>query len=208
MQKPTQSIKLFQNPFLERFTHVHPITPLLVWGPIVAYLIWRSFVVYHFGLFEVSMIAVTAMISWTLAEYILHRYIFHFEGEHVIFKKFHFLMHGIHHADPQDGTRLVMVPTVSLILGAIHFALFRFFMGDAIAEPFFAFYVVGYLCYDYTHFAVHHFKPRTRFGKTLKQNHMHHHYIDHNARWGVSTPVWDYVFGTMDGENVNVGVKI
>ncbi|MCM2322727.1 MAG: sterol desaturase family protein, partial [Oligoflexia bacterium] len=50
---------------------------------------------------------------------------------------------------------------------------------------------------DYTHFAVHHFTPRTRYGKMLKQHHMLHHYVDPEARWGVSSPFWDYVFGTL-----------
>ena len=37
----------FENDFLERLSHVHPITPLLMWGPIAAWLIWRSFALYN-----------------------------------------------------------------------------------------------------------------------------------------------------------------
>jgi sterol desaturase/sphingolipid hydroxylase (fatty acid hydroxylase superfamily) len=57
---------------------------------------------------------------------------------------------------------------------------------------------VGYLCYDYIHFATHHFRPRTRVGKFLKQHHMLHHFAEHGSRWGVSSPMWDYVFGTLE----------
>jgi sterol desaturase/sphingolipid hydroxylase (fatty acid hydroxylase superfamily) len=62
--------------------------------------------------------------------------------------------------------------------------------------PFFGFFLVGYLCYDYTHYYVHHFIPRTRWGKMIKAAHMNHHYVSPDARFGVSSPLWDYIFGT------------
>ena len=207
MQKPYKSIQLFQSPFLERLTHVHPITPLLFWSPIVAILIWRSFAIHQFSLYEVSIFAVAGLMTWTFMEYILHRFLFHFESESKVLQKLHFLIHGIHHSDPLDDTRLVMPPILSVILAIGVYWIARLFLGPMQVEPYFAFLVVGYLGYDYVHYSVHHFKPRTRFGKALKQNHMHHHYIDHNARWGVSSPIWDYVFGTMDSVTVNVDVK-
>ena len=39
--KAHQSIRLFENDFLERLTHVHPIVPLLFWAPVVVWLLWR-----------------------------------------------------------------------------------------------------------------------------------------------------------------------
>jgi sterol desaturase/sphingolipid hydroxylase (fatty acid hydroxylase superfamily) len=91
-----------------------------------------------------------------------------------------------------------MPPAASLILGAILFSTFRGVLGPVWVEAFFAFFVVGYLCYDYIHFAVHHFTPRTRVGKFLKHSHMLHHYVSPNSRWGVSSPFWDYIFGTLE----------
>jgi sterol desaturase/sphingolipid hydroxylase (fatty acid hydroxylase superfamily) len=97
-----------------------------------------------------------------------------------------------------DPTRLVMPPIVSVFLGVLVFSICRFLLGDVWAEPFFAFFVVGYLCYDYIHFAVHHFTPKTRIGRFLKHSHMMHHYVSENLRFGVSSPFWDYIFGTME----------
>lgn len=196
MQTAYKSIRLFKSDFLERFSHIHPITPLVFWGPVVAYLIWRSFSVLHLAFPAVAAIGVTALVFWTLAEYVLHRWVFHFKAVGELQERVQFLIHGIHHADPVDPTRLVMPVPAALVLAGILFPLFRLALGPVYVEPFFAFFIVGYLCYDYIHYSVHHFTPRTRVGKLLKQSHMVHHYVNHELRWGVSSPLWDVVFGT------------
>lgn len=199
MQKSYKSIRVFKNSYLEKLTHVHPITPLVVWVPIAGWLTWRSFDLYHLSATSVGILGAGGFFTWTLLEYLLHRFVFHFEGEGPIVQRLHFLVHGLHHVDPVDPTRLVMPPSASLVLGAFVYALFRYILGSIWVEPFFAFMIVGYLCYDYIHYSVHHFTPRTKFGKLLKQSHMQHHYVNPNSRWGVSSPFWDYVFGTLEG---------
>lgn len=199
MPKIHKSIRVFQNPFLERLTHVHPITPLILWAPIAIWLIWRSFSVHELNPYWVGGVGILGILTWTLFEYGLHRFVFHLEGESPWSRRVHFLIHGIHHSDPQDPTRLVMPPTAGIALACILFPVFRFLLGSIWAEPFFGFFLIGYLSYDYIHFAVHHFTPRTRIGKYLKHSHMQHHYVCPESRWGVSSPLWDFVFGTMEG---------
>jgi sterol desaturase/sphingolipid hydroxylase (fatty acid hydroxylase superfamily) len=198
MQKPYKSLRLFESDFLERFSHVHPLTPLILWSPVVAILLWRSIEVHQISPYIIGGLGAAAMIIWSLVEYCLHRFVFHLEGDSARAQRAHFLIHGMHHDDPLDPTRLVMPPAVSIGLGVIIFSLCRFLLGNTWAEPFFAFFVVGYLCYDYIHFSVHHFIPRTRLGKYLKQSHMAHHYVSPQSRWGVSSPFWDYIFGTLE----------
>jgi len=195
-EKPYPSIRIFKNPVLERFTHVHPITPLIQWTPVIAYLLWRTFSLHHLPVTTVALMAGLGLFVWTLTEYFLHRYLFHFGAESPMGKRFVFLIHGLHHDDPIDPTRLVMPPVPGIIFGILLYSFFRLFFGAVWVEPFFAFFVVGYLCYDYTHFAVHHFTPRTRFGKWVKQHHMFHHYVTPDLCWGVSTPFWDIILGT------------
>ncbi len=104
-----------------------------------------------------------------------------------------FLFHGVHHDDPEDARRLVMPPIAGI---ALAYAFYRFFgvvLGHAILPPFFGGFITGYLCYDYIHYYVHHFTPRTAVGKFLKQYHMLHHFVTPNARFGVSSPLWDLV---------------
>ena len=197
MQAAYKSIRLFKNPALEWVSHIHPLTPLAVWGPVAAWFIWRGFSLNGLSVFAVLGVGALALLAWSLAEYVLHRFVFHFHPEGELQERLQFIMHGIHHADPVDPTRLVMTPTVALILALIFYPIFRALLGPVWINPFFGFFIVGYLCYDYTHYAVHHFTPRTRFGKALKQSHMIHHYVNHNLRWGVSSPLWDWVFGTL-----------
>lgn len=196
MRKPYKSIQVFKSPFLERFTHVHPLTPAVVWLPIVVGLLWVALMVDHLNASKVLVVGGLGFFLWTLFEYLIHRFLFHFEFESQFGQRIHFLIHGIHHDDPIDPTRLVMPPPLSILLGVGVYSLFQFFLGPQWVRPFFAFFVLGYLAYDYTHFAVHHFNPRTRLGKVLKQNHMQHHFVDPRAFIGVSSPIWDYVFGT------------
>jgi sterol desaturase/sphingolipid hydroxylase (fatty acid hydroxylase superfamily) len=200
MQKTNKSVQVFKNPILEKMTHAHPLTPLLVWGPIIVGLLWHSLYVLGLSMSVIAPISVSALVTWSLVEYVLHRFVFHYEGESVWSQKIHFLIHGIHHVDPNDPTRLVMPPLGGIAIAAIIFPMFRAVLGPIWVEPFLAFFLVGYLIYDYTHFAVHYFRPLTRYGKMLKNHHMQHHFAEPNSRWGVSTPIWDFVFGTLEGD--------
>ncbi len=203
MNKPYQSIRVFEDPRLEKLTHVHPITPLLLWAPIIGFLYYHSFATYHFAVSTVLVLGVLGLFVWTLTEYFLHRYVFHFNATTPFQKRIQFLIHGLHHDDPNDPTRLVMPPAGSLILSVPFFlgfrSIFLLFGAPDATIPFFASFIIGYLCYDYIHYGVHHFKPTSRLGKMIKQHHMMHHFVDHDAKWGVSSPIWDHLLGTLKG---------
>lgn len=196
--KPYKSVRVFKSPLLERLTHVHPLTPLILWGPVSMWFIWRAFAVHQLSPITVACLGFIGFMTWTLAEYVLHRFLFHFEIDSPLGQRAHFLMHGLHHEDPIDPTRLVMPPSLSIILCIILYNIFQWALGPTWVDPFFGFFIIGYLCYDYIHFYVHHFRPQTRIGRYLKNSHMQHHYVSANSRWGVSSPFWDYVFGTLE----------
>ena len=105
-------------------------------------------------------------------------------------------MHGVHHEHPNDPLRLVMPPAVSIPLAALFLGLFALIFGTPAAYPAFAGFIAGYLTYDYTHYHLHHHVPRTAAGKQLREQHMRHHFQDHRYGYGVSSPLWDYVFRT------------
>lgn len=195
--RPHESVRVFQNPILERFTHVHPITPLVLWVPVISWLLWHAFAIYDLSLFSVIWVGLLGVFVWTLTEYLLHRFVFHYPAKNRYSKRFVYLLHGLHHDDPVDPTRLVMPPIPGILIASVLFLFFRLFLGPVWVEPFFAFFLMGYLWYDYTHYATHHFTPRTSWGRMVKQHHMQHHYVSMKLRFGVSTPFWDHVFGTM-----------
>ena len=108
MKKHTnESIRIFKNPFLESLTHVHPIVPLVFWVPIIIFLFYRGITLKQVEIFELILLSFGGLLLWTITEYILHRYIFHWDAKSRAGKYFVFLFHGLHHDDPQDPTRLV-----------------------------------------------------------------------------------------------------
>lgn len=199
--KPHQSIRLFENELLERLSHVHPITPLLMWAPIAAWLLWRGFAVYQLPGLPVLAIALAGGLVWTLSEYCLHRFLFHFKARSKAGKWLVFLFHGNHHEDPKDKTRLVMPPAGAIPIMAVLYLLFGLVIPQPWIQPFCGGFIIGYLIYDYIHYSTHHFPMKNPLAKFIKHYHLKHHYSGEGGRYGVSSPVWDWVFRTDPGRN-------
>ena len=199
-----EPIRLFKSDFLEFFTHIHPAVVLIIYIPIVVLnLIGAVQAGSSLGqLIWLPLILLAGLVIWTFTEYTLHRFVFHFPPKNEWQTRLAFLFHGIHHAQPQSKTRLVMPPVVSIPLAGLFFLLFRLIFGfsgaqsDFLVYGLFAAFMIGYLSYDMIHYATHHFKLRSKWLKYIKLYHMQHHYKTPNMRFGVSSPLWDIVFGT------------
>jgi len=192
-----KSVRLFKNDFLESLTHVHPIVPLLFWSPVVLFLLWHCVAVRELPVIQVAAMAIPGLLVWSLMEYLLHRFAFHFPAKSAVGKFLVYMFHGVHHDVPNDKTRLVMPPVGAVIIMAILWVLFRLVIPGPWAEPFLAFFIVGYLIYDYLHYATHHFRIRHPLLQALKRHHMGHHFTSEETKYGVSSPLWDWVFGTL-----------
>ncbi len=187
---------LFENRFLDFFSRVHPSIPALLFVPVIGVCLWAG-LDRGYGIAPVIGLYLAGLLIWTLTEYWLHRLVFHWEPKFRGGDKLHFIIHGVHHDHPNDPLRLVMPPAVSIPLAALFFWLFTLIFGVPAAYPTFAGFITGYLAYDYTHFYLHHYVPRSDMGKRLREAHMRHHFQDHGYGFGVSTPLWDAVFRTM-----------
>lgn len=196
MKAKYQSIRVFQSPFLEIFTHVHPIIPLVMWTPIISWLFYSSFVELELPLSNFLWIFPAALLTWSLCEYIMHRFVFHFPAKSELGKRLIFIFHGLHHDDPNDPTRLVMPPLPGLILGSAFYVIFSLFLPHQTLDAFMASFLIGYLLYDYIHYGTHHFKMKGKVSRYLKKFHLQHHHSHHPEKYGVSSPLWDYVFRT------------
>ena len=193
-----ETVRMFQNDFMEFFSHIHPSIPVVVFLPITVWVIWLASSVNGLSILSILGLFLLGLFFWTFIEYILHRFIFHYEPKTKIGKRLHFVLHGVHHDYPQDSTRLVMTPTVSLPLAAFFYGVFWLAFGSEYVNGIFAGVTFGYMCYDLIHYATHHFKMNRGIGKWLRQYHMRHHYQNETAKYGVSVPLWDYVFGTVE----------
>ena len=197
-------IRLFKNKLLERLSRISPWTVLAVYLPMIAFAIWKSFAV-GVGIVAFGVLFLSGLIFWTAFEYILHRYVFHFFPEGEFQERVQFLFHGVHHQYPNDKDRLVMPVTLSLLIAVLLFFLFNAIFG-VLVWGFFAGFTAGYLAYDMTHYSIHHARaPKNAYLKKLWKHHMDHHYRDTNRGYGVSSAVWDQVFGSM--QNYKSGRK-
>ncbi len=200
-------IRLFKSDFLEFFTHISPVVVLLIWLPVIGYFVVRSIIDNHNQATLVYLPAgfLLGIFLWTLIEYTLHRFVFHFPARGKRQERIIFLFHGVHHAQPQCKTRLVMPPAVSIPLAFVFYGLFTLvfryiFHISWWIYPLFAGTLFGYLVYDMIHYSTHHLPMRSGYAKFLKRYHMMHHFKTPNQRFGVSSPVWDMVFRTRPQE--------
>lgn len=186
-----ESSRMFQRDWMEVFSKVHFSVPLFLYLPLVGWCLWQAPpALASLGLY------LTGLFAWTLVEYVLHRFVFHWTPPGKIGARIHFIFHGVHHDYPNDRLRLVMPPSVSIPLAILFFFAFRALMGVPTVFPYFAGFVTGYLCYDMMHYAMHHLQWKSPLWQRLKQHHMLHHYQHPDKGFGVSNPFWDYVFNT------------
>jgi dihydroceramide fatty acyl 2-hydroxylase len=195
----TESLKasppMFKSGLLDKFTRVHHLVPVVIFVPAIVLLFAAG--VGRVGLLEALGYAAGGYALWTLAEYWIHRVIFHFEPEDGLGARLHWMVHGVHHDHPNDPLRLVMPPAASVPLALVFYALFWLVLGADRAFAFGAGFLAGYLAYDMIHYHLHHHTPRTRLGRWLRELHMRHHFQDDERGFGISAPYWDRVFGTM-----------
>jgi len=195
-EKLAASPPLFESEFFNFFSRVHPALPALVFLPVIVAMEWMA-ADRGLAVWQLLALSVGGVGIWTLTEYWLHRLVFHWEPDNAFGHRMHFIIHGIHHDHPNDKLRLVMPPAVSIPLAALFFGAFAAIFGTPEAYPLFGGFIGGYLFYDYTHYYVHHFVPRSALGRRLREQHMRHHFQDHRYGFGVSSPIWDVVFGTL-----------
>lgn len=187
---------LFQNPALEFLTKTHP---LVIWGmylPVIIGFPYFAFKRFGFNLGQLGLVFLAGMFFWTFFEYIMHRWVFHMVAESQRAQRIIYVMHGNHHHYPRDKERLFMPPVPSLIISSVLFCLMYAGIGTY-AFMFFPGFLLGYLMYGSMHYAIHAWNPPFRWMKPLWRNHHLHHYKNENKGFGVSSTIWDRVFGTM-----------
>jgi sterol desaturase/sphingolipid hydroxylase (fatty acid hydroxylase superfamily) len=171
-----ETVRMFDSNFMEFFSRVHPATPLILYLPVVGFMLYVALWRQGFPVSVVVGFFLLGTLLWTLLEYLIHRYIFH-------------------HDYPNDARRLVMPPSISVPLAFVFYGIFLPIFGRFTSSAF-AGLVFGYICYDMLHYATHHFPMKRGVLLWLKQYHLRHHYKDDHRGYGISSPLWDYVFRT------------
>jgi len=190
------SAQIFHNPVLEYLTRTNFLFPVVFYYALAAINLAFAFNNQEIHFVHVLWIFPLAMIAFTLVEYAIHRFLFHFNATTDKQVELQYNIHGVHHEFPRDKDRLAMPPFVSIVLAAFFFFLFKILMEDY-GMMFFAGFVSGYSTYLIIHYAVHALRPPKNFLKYWWRHHSHHHYSSVNTAYSVSFPIWDILFNTM-----------
>jgi 4-hydroxysphinganine ceramide fatty acyl 2-hydroxylase len=196
--KGGESAPLFGN-FLEPLTKTAWWVVPTLWLPCVSYGLYIASPGFTSPLGEAGCFAF-GVFAWTLIEYIMHRFLFHLDEylpDNRVGITLHFTLHGIHHYLPMDKYRLVMPPTLFVALALPFWKLAHgiFFWDWYMGTAAYSGGVFGYICYDMTHYFLHH-QNLPLWWKQLKKYHLEHHFLDYENGFGVTSPFWDKVFGT------------
>eukprot|EP00922_Rhytidocystis_sp_ex-Travisia-forbesii_P015575 GHVS01023217.1.p1 GENE.GHVS01023217.1~~GHVS01023217.1.p1 ORF type:complete len:287 (+),score=10.84 GHVS01023217.1:79-861(+) len=209
-------LRLFNLDWMEAFSKTYWWVIPLIWLPVAASLMLSSYVSYSLTIPLCIFGWFLGLVIWSLAEYILHRFVFH-KAEETLPNfgpviVLHFLMHSVHHLLPMDPLRLVMPPFLFVAL------CLPFWLVTSAMLPYGSFFlglagwcsrglllagwsgaVCGYVMYDMIHYSTHHETCLKTFRhvKEMKRYHMKHHFKQPRLGFGVSSKIWDYIFGTV-----------
>lgn len=198
--KPSaHSGRIFKSDLLEALTRTHIAIPLTLFWTAGAASLWYSIARLDIGWGITLLLFVGGTIFFTLLEYLMHRYLYHIPATTPWRERFRYVVHGVHHDHPRDKRRLAQPPITSVLLAIILLSLFRLIMGD-FGFAFCGGVLFGYSSYLAIHYATHMLKPPKNFLGILWKNHNLHHYVNDEGAFGVSSPLWDHVFGTMPAD--------
>jgi sterol desaturase/sphingolipid hydroxylase (fatty acid hydroxylase superfamily) len=192
--------RIFSNKLLERLTRTNFLVPVLMYytvSCIAVTVVLLNRLIYPW---HILWLFPLGMLFFTLIEYLIHRFIFHFDARSEKELQLQYNIHGVHHEFPRDKDRLVMPPILSVFVAIAFYFLFTFLLGDS-GLVLFAGFTAGYSTYLLIHYFIHSRKPPRNFLKILWTHHSLHHYHSVDTAFSVSFPFWDYLFGTMP-ENV------
>lgn len=193
MTDHSRQVRLFESRWLESLTVISVPIFLILWGMTLPFIAWAAWSMAGTG--RTMLLLPVGVLVWTMVEYALHRFVFHWTAGSALGEQFVFVMHGNHHEVPNDPLRNLMPPIVSLPIAALIWGAMLLLLGPGGSWMFLGF-MIGYVAYDLVHYACHQWPMRGRVARALKLHHMRHHHLDHSGNYAITGMIWDRVFGT------------
>jgi sterol desaturase/sphingolipid hydroxylase (fatty acid hydroxylase superfamily) len=193
--KTTGQGRIFKSSFLEAFTKTGPIISAFTYPPILITLFLIGLMKFETPVSTALLVALAGLFFWTFFEYWMHRWIFHWLTDSNFSKRFHYILHGVHHEYPKDEQRVFMPPLPGILIISM-LMIISFLIAGSIAFPFVAGLVLGYCLYAFIHYGIH-LNHVPEIIKPLWRHHSLHHFKYEELAFGVSTRLWDRIFRTM-----------
>lgn len=151
----------------------------------------------HLSTFHILIYLVCGALTWGLIEYVLHRFVFHYQARSPLASKLVYQVHLSHHENPAAINKLFASLLLSTPIAAAYW-LVAWAITDSWAAASYLFIGMssGYFYYEWLHFQCHHRKSRIRLLNYLRKYHLLHHFKTPELRFGVTSPLFDLVFGT------------
>lgn len=192
----TESGRIFNSPVLEALTKTHIAFPLTIfYGTGIAATL-HAILGHEVPVGRALLFFLAGALFFTLVEYLVHRFFYHMSTESPRKSRIQYIFHGVHHDHPRDKKRLALPPLMSVLVTAMFVGMFWLLMGR-IGLAFGGGFMTGYATYLLAHYAIHVYSPPKNFLGAIWKHHNLHHFADTEGAFGVSSPLWDHVFGTM-----------
>lgn len=141
---------------------------------------------------QLALVTFIGGLGWTLTEYLMHRFRAHGPKNRSPFQREHRQHHAISGYVTPLGrkTRMAAGPLAMLLVAS------SLLLGITLGAAFTFGYGFTYVAYEFTHSRLHTHPPRGPWGRLLRRHHFGHHFHDASGNHGVTSPIWDLVFGT------------
>lgn len=193
--EPPRSLRLFRSQKLERLSVISLRAFLLTWAVALPLIAWIGVAISGSGLFIAPLLLI-GIVVWSLFEYAMHRFAFHWTSDVPFIRGTIFVLHGNHHVNSNDPLRNLMPPIVSMPIAAVVWGLSVLALGPYGTWLFLGF-ISGYVVYDVIHFGCHQWPMKKGLAAVVKRHHMRHHHGNEAGNFAITTPLWDRLFGTM-----------
>ena len=148
------------------------------------------------SLYLIAVLLIIGWFCWGLFEYTFHRFVLHHSRKGGINLPGN-ETHLTHHRNPKSLERLYVPLHEGLPIALAYFLVAGLVTGSwQITAYLYTGFILGYLFYELLDYEAHHGKSKLRFVRYYRKYHLQHHFADESARYGVTSPVFDYLFGT------------
>jgi hypothetical protein len=143
----------------------------------------------------VAIAGALGAMTWSLAEHIIHQNLGHRFAHN---RNFFAQEHVRHHATTSYFAPTTKKLAAAVATSAVVWPLAAAAAGPTLGTAFTLGLMGAYGGYEVVHRIAHTHPPRTRYGRWLRRHHFHHHFHNPAVNHGVTSALWDHLFGTYE----------